>query len=144
MLNNIFSVCHMILSEAILCGIYLLVLTRHCPLTCSKRSLVSKETTPVGERVMPTECSVMSISHTNISYLYSAVVAIFPFHGGQTKVTPLCLFSLSTPQSVSAGIVIKWRRSFIHAGLFWVTFHFVGVYLHLQKMESMKQRMLVI
>lgn len=56
-----------------------------------------------------------------------------------TEVTPLCQFSLSTPQSVSAGIVVK-MKAMVHAGQFCVTVHYVGVCLHAET-QSTKQRM---
>lgn len=67
-----------------------------------------------------------------VLFPYSTIGEISSFHIGEKKksaeVVPWFVLSPHMPQSVSTGIVIKWRWAFIHAGVFWVTFHFVGVY----------------
>lgn len=107
-----------------------------------KITVQSPERQGPQEMILPAGSSARSISLSNIGYLYSAVVAICSsMLDKQTlpaKVTLLCLFSLSTPQSVSAGIVIKWR--FVH----WCRPVLGHIPLCGCVMESMKQRILMI
>lgn len=84
--------------------------------------------TPIGKNDATWNLWCPSVSLTVIYTLLLWHVSLPMLDKNTVEVMPLCLLPLSIPQSVSTGIVIKRRPSFIHAGAFWVTFHFVGVY----------------